>query len=136
MDGAQVGVFEKSNQIGFGGFLQSEDSTALESEFRLVLMGDFSHQSLEREFSHQKFSGLLVLSDFSQSNSSRSESVGLLDSSSGRGTLSSVLSSQLLSGDFSSGLLSSSQLSSGHFSLFINDYKHSLMYKYHSLNAR
>lgn len=40
----------------------------------LEVLGDLTHQTLERKLAEQQFCGLLVLSDFTQSNSSRSES--------------------------------------------------------------
>jgi len=48
MDSAEIGVFEQSDQISFSGFLESQNSAALESQFRLMFMGDFSDQPLER----------------------------------------------------------------------------------------
>ena len=47
----------------------------------LVFLGDFSDYSLERKLSDQEISASLVLSDFSDGNGSRSESVSLLDTS-------------------------------------------------------
>jgi histone H3 len=47
VDGAQVGILEEGDQIGFRSFLQGEHSLALESHFLLELSRDFSHQSLE-----------------------------------------------------------------------------------------
>ena len=51
MDGAQVGVFEKGDQVGFDGFLQGTNGGGLESQVGLEILGDFSHQSLERQLS-------------------------------------------------------------------------------------
>lgn len=107
MNGAQVGVFEESNQVGFGSFLEGHHSGALESQVSLVFLGNFSDQSLERELSQQEISGFLILSDFSESHGSRSESVGLLDTTSGGGLFAGSLGSQLLSGGFLSGAFSS-----------------------------
>ena len=56
MDGAQVGVLEKSNQVGFAGFLEGHDGAALESQVGLEILGDFTHQSLEGKLSDQKLS--------------------------------------------------------------------------------
>ena len=81
VDGAEVGVFEESNEVALGGFLEGQDGGGLESQVALELRGDFSHQSLERKLSDEEFSALLESSDFSESDGSRSESVGLLDSS-------------------------------------------------------
>ena len=81
VDGAEVGVFEKTNHVGLSGFLESEDSRGLESEVVLEVVGDFSHESLEWKFSNEELGGLLELSDVSEGNSSWSESVWSLDSS-------------------------------------------------------
>ena len=56
VDGAQVGVFEQTDQVGFAGFLQGHDSTALETQIGFEILGDFTHQSLEGELSDQKLS--------------------------------------------------------------------------------
>jgi len=55
----------------------------LESQIVLEFRGDFSDESLEWEFPDEEFSALLELSDFSEGNCSRSESVGLLNSTVG-----------------------------------------------------
>jgi hypothetical protein len=85
----------------------------LETEISLVVLSDFSDQTLEWQFSDQQFSGLLVSSDLTESNSSRSESVWLLDTSS---RLESRLSGSLLGGVGFTWSLSSSRFSSSLFS--------------------
>ncbi len=115
VDSAQVGVFKQGDEVSFSGFLKSQDGRALESEIVLKVLGDFSDESLERKLSDQQLSGLLILSDFSESHSSGTISVGLLDSSGARSALTSSLGGELLSGCFSSGRLSGGLLSSGHF---------------------
>jgi histone H3 len=107
VDGAQVGVFEESDEVGFGGFLEGHDGGALESQVSLEFLGDFSDQSLEGELSQQEISGLLVLSDFSEGDGSGSVSVGLLDTASGGSLLAGSFAGKLLSGGFLSGALSS-----------------------------
>jgi hypothetical protein len=47
VDGAQVGVLEQPDEVGLGSFLESEHGAALESQFLLEVVSDFSHQSLE-----------------------------------------------------------------------------------------
>ena len=56
VDGAEVGVLEKSNQIGFGGFLESQDSLRLEPDVVLYVSGDVLDDSLERQLSNEKVS--------------------------------------------------------------------------------
>jgi histone H3 len=107
VDSAEIGVFEKTNKVSFGGFLEGQDGGALESQVSLEFLGDFSDKSLERELSQQKFSRFLVFSDFSEGDGSGSESMGLLHTSGGGGSLSGSLRSQLLSRGFLSGGFSS-----------------------------
>ena len=102
MDGAQVGIFEKSDQIGLRRFLQGHDGTALETKVGFEILGDFTDQTLEGKLSDQKLGRLLVASDFTKGNGSRSVSVRLLDTSGGRGRLASSLGGQLLAGSFAS----------------------------------
>ena len=46
VDGAQVGVFEEADQVGFAGFLESCDGGRLESQVGLEVLGDLSDQTL------------------------------------------------------------------------------------------
>ena len=118
VDGAQVGVFEKSNHVSLGGLLEGEHGGGLESQVGLEVGGNLSNESLERKLSDEELSALLESSDFSECDSSGSESVGLLHASAGGGGLSLLgLGSDVLSGSLSSLLLSSGLLGSGHFVL-------------------
>ena len=47
MDGAQVGVLEQADQVGFGSLLQSEHCRRLEAEVRLEVLRDFTDQALK-----------------------------------------------------------------------------------------
>ena len=102
MDGTQVGVFKQTNQVSFTGLLQSHNSRALESQVGLEVLCDFSHQTLEWQLADEKFSALLVPTDLTESHSSRPVTMGLLNSSSGWGTLTSSLGGQLFPGGLSS----------------------------------
>ena len=102
VDGAQVGVFEETDQVGFGGFLESSDSGRLESQVGLEVLGDLTDQTLEGKLSDQELSRFLVSSDLSKSDGSWSVTVRFLDSSSGWRTLSGGLGCQLLSWSLSS----------------------------------
>ena len=115
MDGAKVGVFEESNHVSLGGFLEGEDGRGLESEVILELRGNFSYESLERKFSNEELSALLESSDFSEGDCSWSESVWLLDSTSWGSGLLSLFVSDVLSWGLSSGVLSCSLFCSCHF---------------------
>ena len=87
----------------------------MESEVVLEVVGDFSDESLEWEFSNEELGRFLELSDVSESNGSWSESVWSLDSTwdgwgfslvGGFGG-SNVLSWLLGAGSFSCGVLGS-----------------------------
>ena len=82
MDGAQVGVFEETNKVGFGGFLKSQNGSTLETKVGLEILSNLTHKALERRLTDQEIGRLLVLADLTESNSSRTVAVGLLDSSS------------------------------------------------------
>lgn len=114
VDSTQVGVFKQGDQVSFDGFLQSTDSRRLESQVGLEVLSDFSNQSLERQLSDQKFSGLLESSDFSQGHGTWLISVRLLDTSGRRSGLSGSLGSQLLSWGLTTSRLSCCLLSSSH----------------------
>ena len=114
MDGAQVGIFEETNEVSLGSFLEGHDGRRLESEVSLEVLGDFSDESLEGELSDEELGRFLVSSDLSESDGSRSVSVGLLDTSGGWGGLSSGLGGELLSGSLSSGGFSGGLLGSSH----------------------
>ena len=69
MDGAQVGVLEQGDQVGLNGLLQGTNGRGLEAEVRLEVLSNFTDQPLERKLADQKLSGLLVPTDFTQSDS-------------------------------------------------------------------
>ena len=102
MDGSKVGVLEQTNEVSLGGLLKSQNSAGLEAEISLEILSNLSDETLERELSDQELSALLIPSDLSQSDSTRSVSVGLLDSSSRGGGLAGSLRSELLSRGLSS----------------------------------
>jgi len=114
VDGAQVGVLEETNEIGFAGLLESSDSGALEPQICLEVLGNLPHQTLEGELSNEKLGGLLVSPDLTESHSSGPVSVGLLHSSGGWSGLPGSLGGQLLPGSLSSGGLTSGLLGTGH----------------------
>ena len=115
VNGAQVGVFEEGDEVSLGSFLKGQNSGALESEFLLELVGDFSDESLEGKFSDEEVSWLLVFSDFSEGNCSGFESVGFLDTGGDGGALSGdFLGNQLFSGDLLSSALPCGLFSSSH----------------------
>ena len=115
VDGAKVGVLEEANHVSFSGFLESENSGALETKVVLELSGDLTDESLEGELSDEELGALLETSDFTESNGSGSEAMGLLDTTSGSGLLGSLLVGNVLSGGFASGVLACGVLCAGHY---------------------
>lgn len=49
VDGAKIGIFEETDEIGLGGFLESKDGLGLESNVVLDLSSEILHNSLERK---------------------------------------------------------------------------------------
>ena len=114
VDGAQVGVLEQTNQVGLAGLLESHNSRALEPQVSLEVLCDLPDKTLERQLADEQLSGLLVPPDLTESNGSRPVSVGLLDSTSGRGRFTGSLGGELLPGGFASGGLTGGLLGTSH----------------------
>ena len=60
MDGAQVGVLEKTNQVGLAGLLQGHHRRALEPQVGLEVLGNLANQTLEGELANQQLCRLLI----------------------------------------------------------------------------
>ena len=69
VDGAQVGVLEETDQVGFGSFLKSADGSTLETQVRFEVLCDFTNETLEWQLADQQFSRLLVTTNFTKSDS-------------------------------------------------------------------
>ena len=119
VDGAQVGVLEKTNQVSLASLLQGHDGRALESQVGLEVLGDFTDQTLEWQFPDEQLGALLVTSDFSQSDGTWPVPVRFLHSASGWCALASGLGGQLLTRSLSSGRLSCGLLCSCHVECWI-----------------
>ena len=70
MDGAQIGVFEQTDQISLGRLLQSHDGGALEAQVGLEVLGDLPDQALEGQLADQQLGALLVATDLAESDGS------------------------------------------------------------------
>jgi hypothetical protein len=66
MDGAQASVLKQRDEVSFAGLRQSEDSSALESEVVLEVLGNLTDETLEGKLADQEISRLLVLADFTK----------------------------------------------------------------------
>ena len=117
VDGAKVGVFEETDEVGLGGFLEGENSGALETEVVLELGGDLTDESLEGELTDKELGGLLETSDFTEGNSAWSEAVGLLDATSSNDLLGSLLVGDVFTGGLATSVLASSVLCACHYKL-------------------
>ena len=115
MDGAQVGVFEESNEVGLGSLLKGEDGRSLESEITLEVLCDLAHETLEGKLADEQVRRLLVATDLPKRDSSGAVTVGLLDASGGGGGLASGLGGELLARGFASGGFAGGLLGTGHF---------------------
>lgn len=68
MDGAQVGVLKEGDEVGLNGLLESTDGRGLEAEVGLEVLSNFTDQTLEGQLADQELSGLLVATNFTQSD--------------------------------------------------------------------
>ena len=118
VDGAKVGVLEETDEVSLRGLLKGHDGRALEAEVGLEVLSDLTDKTLEGELADEKLGGLLVSSDLTESNSSWSESVWLLDTTGGGGLLGSSLVGDVLSWVLGSGVLAGSLFGAGHFDKF------------------
>jgi hypothetical protein len=96
MDGAEVGVFEEGNEVGFDGLLKRTDSRALEAEVGFEVLSDFTDKTLEGQLSDQKFGRLLVATNLTESDGTRLVTMRLLDTTGGWSRLAGGLGSELL----------------------------------------
>ena len=110
VNGTQVGIFEKTNQVGLCGFLEGQNSRSLESEIGLEILGNLTYQTLEGKLTDEQIGTLLVPTNLTEGDGSGSVTVGLLYSPGGRGGLAGCLGSELLAGSLSSGRLAGSLL--------------------------
>ena len=115
MDGAQVGVLEKSNKVGLSSLLKGKNGRSLETKIGLEVLGDLTHKTLEGQLADEKVGRLLVTTDLTKSYSSGTVTVGLLNSSGGGGRLTSCLGGELLTRSLSSSRFTCGLLGTGHF---------------------
>ena len=102
MNGTQVGVFEKTNEVGLSSFLKSEDGGSLETKVTLEVLGNLTNKTLEGELADEQVSGLLVPADLTEGDGSGAVPVRLLHTSGGGGGLAGSLGGELLTGGFAS----------------------------------
>ncbi len=117
VNGAQVGVFEESDEICLAGLLQSHDGRALEAQIGLEVLSDLADETLKRQLANQQLGALLVTADLTKSNGSRPVTMGLLHSAGSGRTLSGSLRCKLFSGSLASSRFTSCLLRTCHAAL-------------------
>lgn len=114
VDGAQVRVLEQTHQVGLASLLQGHHGRALEAQVGLEVLGDLTHQTLERQLADQQLGALLVATDLTESHRAGTVTVGLLHAAGSRRALAGCLRRQLLPRGLASGRLASGLLRTGH----------------------
>ena len=114
MDSAEVGVFEETDQVSLGGFLQCHDGRRLEPQVCLEVLGNLTDQALEGQLPDEELGTLLVATDLTESHGTRAVTMGLLYASRGRSRLAGGLGGQLLARGLASCRLASSLLGTCH----------------------
>jgi len=116
MDGSQVGVFEERHEISLTSLLKRQDGRGLETEIGLEVLGNLTNKALEGKLPDEEFSALLVLADFTKSDSSGTETMRFLHTSGGgRCALLGLLGGKLLAGSLATGRLAGGLLGAGHW---------------------
>ena len=118
VDGAQVGIFEKTNEVSLGSFLQSHNGGRLEAEVSLEILSNLTDEPLERKLADEELGALLVTTDLTESDGTGPVPVGLLHSTGGRGGFASSLGGKLLARGFPSGRFTGGLLGTGHLDDF------------------
>ena len=114
MNSAQVGVFEEPNKVGFGSFLFSEESGALEPQVALEILGNLTNKAHEGYSADEQIGAFLIAPNLTKAHGARTVPVGLLDAAGGGGGLASTLCGEMLAGQFSSCGLTGGLLGSCH----------------------
>jgi len=114
VNGAQVGVFKKTNEVSLRCFLEGTDGSRLETKISLEILCDLTDETLEWELADQELSRFLVPPDLTKSDGTGPVPMGFLDSSGGWGRFTGGLGGQLLTRGFTSGRLTRCLLSTGH----------------------
>jgi len=114
VNSAQVGVLEKTNQVGLAGLLKSTNGCALKPEISFEILSNLSYESLEGQLADQQLGGLLVTTNLTKSHGTRAITMGFLHTSGGRCRFSSGLGGQLLPRSLASGRLTGGLLCTSH----------------------
>lgn len=69
MNGAKVGILEKSNEVCFCCFLQRKYGGTLEPKIGFVILSNFANKTLEGKFANEQIGTLLEFANFTKSDS-------------------------------------------------------------------
>ena len=114
VDSAQVGVFEETDEVSLGSFLESHDSAGLETQVSLEILSDLTDQTLEGQLADQELGRLLVTTDLTKSDGTRAITMGFLHTSGSGGGLPGGLGGQLFPWGFATSGFTGSLLGTGH----------------------
>lgn len=103
MDRTKVGIFEQSNKVRLGRFLERQHSTALEPEVTLKVLCDFTHETLKGQLPNQQIGRLLIPPDLTEGDRTRTITVRLLHTASRRRRFPCRLRGELFPRSLSSG---------------------------------
>ena len=95
-------------------YLESTNGSGLEPQVSLEVLSDLPDEPLEGQLADEQLGGLLVTTDLTESNGTGPVTVGLLDTSGGRGRLASRFGRKLLPRGLASGGLTGGLLGTGH----------------------
>jgi len=83
MDGAQVRVLKKTNEVGLGRLLKGEDGRGLEAKIGLEVLGNLTDKALEGRLTNEQLGRLLIFPNLTEGDGSGTVAMGLLHTSGG-----------------------------------------------------
>ena len=110
----KVRVLEETNEVSLSSLLKSKDGGGRETEVVLEGRRDLTNKTLEGELADEEISGLLVSTDFTDSDGTRAITVSLLDTTGSGGRLAGSLGSKRGTGSLTTERLTISTLSTSH----------------------
>jgi len=116
MDGSEVSILEEGDEVSLSSFLEGHNSRRLEAKIGLVVLSNFTDETLEGQLANEELSALLVATDFTEGDGTRAEAVRLLDATGRRGRLARLLGRELLAWSLATSRLASGLLGTGHLS--------------------
>ena len=121
VNGAQVGILKQADEVGFRCLLESKDCRSLKAQITLEILSNLTNQALEGQLANEQVGRLLVAPNLAESDSTRTVTVRLLDTTSRGGGLSGCLGGKLLSGSLATSGLTSGLLGTGHVVCFLTN---------------